>query len=51
MHSKFSLRKKNSKKAEAFPELTNLEAVISPATEFHDAGLLIKRKILDIYLT
>ena len=31
--------------------MTNLEAVISPATEFHDAGLLIKRKILDVYLT
>ena len=28
-----------------------LEAVVGPATELHDAGLLVEREILDVHLT
>ena len=41
---------KKQKRSQARLE-TNLEAVISPTTKFHDTGLLVKREILHVYLT
>ena len=41
---------KKQKRSQARLE-TNLEAVISPTTKFHDTGLLIERKIFDVNFT
>ncbi len=44
------------KKKVKFPDLflflvpkVDLGAVVSPAAELHDAGLLVKRKVLDVH--
>ena len=31
--------------------MTHLEAVVRPAAELHDTGLLVEGKILDVHLT